>query len=259
MPTAYKMRDSSSVALTNAQNLLRRLQNTVHRGAPFDTRTLKELGISSALASYYIKSGWIKRLGRGVFCFPNDRLNQEYCIKLLGGAFDGLHVGGKTALAWQGYRHNIATRERIVLWGKDRARLPAWFTAEFPARYISKQLFSSALPAGFGLQPLPEQPNGPLVSVPERALLELLSEIGQGEGIEEARHILETLRSLRGDVLTTLLQHCDTVKVNRLCVKWAAELGLPWADTAREAARDNLGRGRWSGKLRDGSRLNLPA
>ena len=253
------MCDSSSVALTTAQNLLRRLQNTIPRGAPFDTRTLKELGISSALASYYIKSGWIKRLGRGVFCFPNDRLNQEYCIKLITESLDGLHVGGKTALAWQGYRHNIGSRERIVLWGKKRARLPAWFKAEFPSRYVSKQIFAAALPADFGLQKLPEQPEGPLVSVPERALLELLSEIGQGEGIEEARNICETLTSLRRDVLTTLLQNCESVKVNRLCVKWAEELGLSWSETAREAARENFGRGRWSGRLRDGSILNLPA
>jgi hypothetical protein len=253
------MRDSSSVALTTAQNLLRRLQNTVPRGAPFDTQTLRGLGISSALASYYIKSGWIKRLGRGVFSFPNAPLNRDISIKLIGSSLPDLHVGGKTALSWQGFRHNIATRERLVLWGKERARLPAWFAAEFPVRYVSKQLFSANLPAGFGLQPLPEQPDGPLVSVPERALLELLSEIGQGEGIEEARHIVETLRSLRSDVLTTLLQHCESVKVNRLCVKWAAELGLPWADTAREAARDNFGHGRWSRKLRDGTTLNLPA
>jgi len=253
------MRYSSNVALTNDHNLLRRLQNTVARGAPFDTRTLEELGISSALASYYIKSGWIKRLGRGVFCFPNDRLYPECCITLLAASLAGLHVGGKTALAWHGYRHNIAPRERIVLWGKERARLPAWFTAEFPSRYVNKQLFTAALPTDFGLQKLPEQPNGPLVSVPERALLELLSEIGQGEGIEEARNICETLTSLRRDVLTTLLQNCESVKVNRLCVKWAKELGLSWAEAAREAARDNLGRGRWSGRLRDGSILNLPA
>jgi hypothetical protein len=253
------MRDSSSVALTDSQNLLQRLQNTVPRGAPFDTQTLKGLGISPALASYYIKSGWIKRLGRGAFTFPNAPLNRELSIQLLSHSLPDLHIGGKTALSRQGFRHNIAARQRLVLWGKKRARLPAWFTSEFPVRYVTKQLFSAALPAGFGLQPLPEQPDGPLVSVPERALLELLSEIGQGEGIEEARHIVETLRSLRGDVLTTLLQHCGSVKVNRLCVKWAAEFGLPWADTACTAARDHLGRGRWSRKLRDGTTLNLPA
>ena len=253
------MSNSSNLALTNSNNLLRRLQNNVARGAPFDTRTLKELGISSALASYYVKSGWLKRLGRGVFAFPNAELDQELSIKVIAHSVRDLHVGGKTALSRQGFRHNIATRERIVLWGKDRARLPAWFTAEFPSRYVSKQLFSSALPVGFGLQPLPEHPQGPLVAVPERAILELLSEIGQSEAIEETRHIFETLRSLRSDVLTTLLRHCQSVKVNRLCVKWAAEFGLPWAAAAREAARDNLGRGRWNRRLRDGTTLNLPA
>jgi len=259
LPIAYKMRYSSNVILPNANNLLQRLQNNVARGAPFETRTLQELGISSALASYYVKSGWLKRLGRGVFAFPNAALNRELSIKAIAHSVRDLHVGGKSALSWQGFRHNIATRERIVLWGKGRVRLPAWFTAEFPARYISKQLFSSALPVGFGLQPLPEQPQGPLVAVPERALLELLSEIGQGEGIEESRQIFETLRSLRSDVLATLLRHCESVKVNRLCLKWAAEFGLPWADAAREAARDNLGRGRWNRRLRDGTTLNLPA
>lgn len=253
------MRDSSNVALTNAKNLLQQLQNNIARGAPFDTRTLKELGISSALASYYVKSGWLKRLGRGVFSFPKAALDRELSIKVIANSVRDLHVGGKTALSWQGLRHNIATRERIVLWGKDRVRLPAWFTAEFPARYVSKQLFSSALPVDFGLQPLPERPQGPLVAVPERALLELLSEIGQGEGIEETRHIFETLRSLRSNVLATLLRHCQSVKVNRLCVNWAAEFGLPWAEAAREAVRDNFGRGRWSRRLRDGTTLNLPA
>jgi hypothetical protein len=253
------MCDSSSVALTTAQNLLRGLQNTVPRGAPFDTRTLKEIGISSALASYYRKSGWIKRLGRGVFTFPNTELTRELSIAFIARSLPGLHVGGKTALAWQGFRHNIGPRERVVLWGTERARLPAWFTAEFPSRYVSKHLFSPELPGGFGLQPLPEQPDGPLVSVPERALLELLSEIGQGEGIEEARHIVETLTSLRADVLTTLLKCCESVKINRLCVKWSEELGLPWAVTAREAAGENFGRGRWSTRFRDGTTLNLPA
>jgi hypothetical protein len=53
------------------------------------------------------------------------------------------------------------------------------------------------LPKNFGLQPLPETPDGVLVSVPERALLEMLSEVGVHQGIEEARNIMEGARSLR--------------------------------------------------------------
>lgn len=247
------------MALSGTQNLLQRLQNSIPRESPFDTRTLKGLSISPALANYYVKSGWIVRLGRGMFCFPNVTLDKYLSIKILSKDLGKMHVGGKTALAWQGFRHNIPARERIVLWGSERGRLPDWFTRQFLSRYVSKTIFDSSLAPDFGLHPIPERPDGPLVSVPERALLELLGEIGQAEEVEESRNIFEMLLTLRVDVLSTLLQHCTSVKVTRLCVKWASDLGLPWADAAREAAQGRLGKGRWSGKLQDGSTLNLPA
>jgi len=247
------------VALSKKQNLLQRLQNSIPRESPFDTYTLKGLGISSALANYYVRSGWIIRLGRGMFSFPNVILDKYFSIKILSKDLSKIHVGGKTALAWHGFRHNIPARERIVLWGSDRGRLPDWFTKQFLSRYVSKKIFDSSLPADFGLHPIPERPDGPLVSIPERALLELLSEIGQSEEVEESRNIFEMLFTLRASVLSTLLQQCTSVKVTRLCVKWAADLELPWATAARQAAQGSLGNGRWCGKLQDGSTLNLPA
>jgi len=241
------------------QNLLQYLQNSIPRESPFDTHTLKGLGISPALANYYVKSGWIISLGRGAFAFPNITLDKYLSIKMISNSLKNIHVGGKTALAWHGFRHNIPGRERIVLWGSERGRLPDWFTKQFLSRYVSKNIFDSSLPPGFGLHTIPERPDGPLVSTPERALLELLGEIGQAEEVEESRNIFEMLFSLRAVELSTLLQHCTRVKVTRLCIKWSADLGLPWADAAREAARGRLGHGRWSGKLQDGSTLNLPA
>jgi hypothetical protein len=241
------------------QKLLQCLQNSIPRESPFDTHTLKGLGISPALANYYVKSGWIIRLGRGAFAFPNIALDKYLSIKMISNSLENIHVGGKAALAWHGFRHNIPGRERIVLWGSERGRLPDWFTKQFLSRYVSKNIFDSSLPPGFGLHTIPERPDGPLVSTPERALLELLGEIGQAEEVEESRNIFEMLFSLRAVELSTLLQHCTRVKVTRLCIKWSTDLGLPWADAAREAARGRLGHGRWSGKLQDGSTLNLPA
>jgi hypothetical protein len=245
------------VASSTEQNLLQRLLNSIPRESPFDTHTLKGLGISPALANYYVRSGWIIRLGRGAFAFPNVTLDKYLSIKVLSKDLSKIHVGGKTALAWHGFRHNIPARERIVLWGSERGRLPDWFTKQFLSRYVSKKIFDSSLPADFGLHPIPERPDGPLVSTPERALLELLGEIGQDEEVEVSLNIFEMLISLRAVELSTILQHCTSVKVTRLCVKWAAELGLPWADAARAAAHGRLGKGRWSGKLQDGSTLNL--
>lgn len=226
------------------------------RGGPFDATTLKDIGVSSALAHHYVTAGWLVRLGRGVFMFPNDRLTVEASVKFLARRLSGLHVGGKTALAWRGVRHNVGSRERLCLWGEVPAKLPPWFTERFLARYVARHLFDPKLPTGFGLQPLPETPDGPPVSVPERALLELLSEVGLGQGPEEARNLLESVRSPRLEVLGTLLKHCPSVKVVRLCVQWAEELSLDWAAEARQLAGPR-GRGRWFGRLPNGRTLIL--
>ncbi len=245
------------MALTADKNPNRALQTGLPRGAPFDIRAARAKGVSSALAWHYLKSGWLERLGRGVFMFPNDKLQRDECLKFLAGRIPGLHVGGRTALAWRGVRHNLPSRERMTLWGDARRRLPEWFTGRFPSRYVAKSLFSKKLPPAFGLQPLPETPDGPPVSVPERALLEMLSEVGVRQGVEEARNIMEGVRSVRAEVLGTLLKNCLRVKVIRLCVRWAEDLNLEWAAAARASAKGRLGKGRWSARLKDGTTLIL--
>ncbi len=244
------------MALTTTINPIKTLA-ALPRGGPVATARLKEVGVSSALASHYVRAGWLTRLGRGVFMFPNDELAVTASLTVLACNVPGLHVGGKTALAWRGIRHNVGQREKLTLWGNDPHPLPEWFNQRFPARYVARKLFDAKLPTDFGLQPLPEAPTGALVSVPERALLEMLSEVGTPrQGIEEARNIMEGVRSPRLDVLGTLLQHCPSVKVGRLCVQWAEELSLEWAADARRLAGPR-GRGRWLTRLPDGRTLVL--
>ena len=60
-----------------SRNQIKTLQSAQPRGAPFDTSRLKELGISPALAHRYVQSGWLEKLGRGVFMFAGDTLAQE--------------------------------------------------------------------------------------------------------------------------------------------------------------------------------------
>ena len=245
------------MALSTRHKSIKALQGAFSRGTPFDSRQLRKLGVSSALAHHYLKSDWLARLGRGVFMFPKDTLNREDSLKFLARSVEGFHVGGKTALAWRGIRHDLPAREPLSLWGEKRAFLPAWFTERFPARYAAPNLFSKRLPKEFGLHPLPETPNGVLVSEPERALLEMLSEVGVHQGVEEARNIMEGARLLRDDTLATLLKHCQRVKVRLLCVQWAEELNLPWASAARTAVGTRHGQSRWTARLKNGTVLNI--
>lgn len=98
-----------------------------------------------------------------------------------------LHVGGKTALSWQGIRHNVSPQRKIDLWGTRRYALPEWFTARFPARYFQRALFDveklrlSLTDQGFFQ--LADHAPGLLVSGRERALLELLDEVGISQDV----------------------------------------------------------------------------
>lgn len=240
-----------------ATDRIRTLQTTLPRGAPLDTATLAALGISAALAYEYVKAGWLEKLGRGVFMFAGDELKRNETLAFLGARIPGLHVAAKTALAWHGFRHNVAAKETAILWGDQRADLPEWLEERFPVRYSSSRLFDDNLPSGTGIATMPEFPHGPRVSSPERALLEMLGEVGVYQEVEEARSIMEGVRQLRSRQLKLLLSNCRMVKAVRLCVVWARELDLPWAGQAREAASGRMGSGRWVARLKNGNTLIL--
>ncbi len=238
-------------------NRIRNLQTSLPRGAPLDSESLKRLGISPALAHEYVRTGWLVRLGRGVFMFPNDKLDRDATLRFLGKKVPGLHVAAKTALEWHGFRQNLAVRENLRLWGSRSMALPDWFRQHFPARYSAPRLFAEELPPDYGLAALPESPEGPLVSVPERALLEMLSEVGVSQEVGEAREIMETVRQLRSRELTALLRACRMTKAVRLCVTWAEELALPWVEAAQEATAGRPGTSRWVKRMKDGRTLIL--
>jgi hypothetical protein len=204
-----------------------------------------------------VKAGWLEKLGRGVFMLPGEELRLHGSLLFLQEKIPGLHVAAKTALAWHGFRHNVAAKETTILWADRRGALPAWFTERFPVRYSSSRIFDDQLAQDTCVSSLPDQPDGPRVSEPERALLEMLSEVGLHQELEEARNIMDGMRQIRARKLGTLLAHCKMVKTVRLCVSWARELELPWADQAREAAKDRMGTGRWIGRLKDGRTLIL--
>ena len=96
-----------------------------------------------------------------------------------------------------------------------------------------------------------------LVSVPERALLELLSDVGKTQSLDEARKIVEGLAPLRQKVLDELLAHTSRIKVVRLAEALARDLDLPWAPLAKKHSQRVGGGKRWVGVSKTGERLDL--
>ncbi|MDE2150025.1 MAG: type IV toxin-antitoxin system AbiEi family antitoxin [Gammaproteobacteria bacterium] len=241
-------------------SLIKSLQTGLPRGAPFDLSALDRLGISAKQAARYAETGWLVRLGQGIYAFPGDTLNQHATVKFLQTRVPGLHVAGKSALGLQGVRHNLAPREPLVLWGDARFPLPAWFTERFPARYVWARLFDwpDDRLATKSLTTPPGTAAGLRVSVPERAVLELLYDVGTHENLEEAHNLFDGLRNFRQDMLGQLLTCCTSVKAVRLFLTWGRETKLVDVDVLARKYRLPVGsEKRWMNRLKDGTLLTL--
>jgi hypothetical protein len=164
----------------------------------------------------------------------------------------GFHVGGKTALNWFGVRHYVAQQETLHLYGSVAAKLPAWFVKRFPAEYHRKRLFAEPPDKPLHVAPFEERGDGPRVSVPERAMLELLSEVGVRQPLQEARELMESAYNLRADVLSELLKCCTNVKTVRLCLQLGRESSLPWVKKLNPAELPTGSKRPWVSRSADG-------
>jgi hypothetical protein len=214
---------------------LKKLYSHLAPGTPLASEDLARLGISADLAVHYVRAGWLNRLARGVFVRPGESLSLHPSLLLLERRVEGLHVGGKSALSWYGVRHHVAQQETLRLYGWAAAVLPDWFQKQFPSEYHRKRLFKERPPVLRLVAPFENRPGAPKVSAPERALLEMLSEVGVRQPIEEARELMESTYNFRADVLLDLLKVCTSVKTVRLCLQLGRELDLPW--TTKLAAK----------------------
>lgn len=215
--------------VTIRRNKLNTLYTRLAPGTPLASEDLAALGISADLAVHYVRAGWLTRLARGVYCRPNDTLALHPSLLLLQRKLEGLHVGGKSALDWYGVRHYLSQRPVVHLYGWAAGRLPAWFTERFPAEYHRKRLFDEKPDTLLHVGPFEKRRDAPQVSSPERALLEVLSEVGVRQPLKEAQELMESAYSLRADVLRELLQRCTNIKTVRLCLQLGREHSLPWA------------------------------
>jgi hypothetical protein len=237
------------------------LQSLPHR-RPFGLAELSEHGVSPVLAAKYAKSGWLERLEHGTYGYPNDTLNLDECLLYLQKRSPGLHVGGKTALSWQGIRHNVSPRSKIYLWGELRFKLPEWLTSRFPGQYYQRVLFDQKrlqqLLPDEGYVQLAEHAVGICVSSRERALLEVLNEVGVTQDLEEAMHLFESFTSMRLEVIGALLASCTRIKTVRLFLQLAEQSNT--IDSASLLERFDLKLGsksRWTRRLPNGTLLTL--
>jgi hypothetical protein len=237
---------------TTTQSKLNKLYTLLPAGSPVTSAQLAAMGISADLAVHYARAGWLQRLAKGVYSRSGESLQLHPSLVVLQRQVAGLHVGGKTALEWYGVRQYVSQQSVLHLYGWATARLPEWFVKHFPSEYHRKRLFKEKPELMLGVGRFENRDNAPLVSTPERALLELLDEVGVRQPLQEAREIAEGTYNLRAEVLIDLLKHCTSVKTVRLCLTLARELSLPWAGKLDAAVLPKGSARPWISKSKDG-------
>ncbi len=237
---------------TPPQTKLRVLHASLRPGRPVTSADLAVMGISKYLAVHYVRSGWLRRLARGVYARPDDELELYPSLLTLEAMYEGLHVGGKSALEWLGMRHYVTQRPILHLYGRQSKRLPTWFTSRFPAAYHQKRLFDETSENLLHVSRWQGDDSMPRVSEPERAWLELLSDVGVRQPLSEARELAENTQTLRARVLRALLVRCLSVKTVRLCLQLGREAQAPWADKLDAASLPTGSDKPWVARTRDG-------
>jgi Transcriptional regulator, AbiEi antitoxin, Type IV TA system/Transcriptional regulator, AbiEi antitoxin N-terminal domain len=231
---------------------LNALYRQVMAGRPVSSAELAALGVSADLAVHYVRAGWLIRLARGLFARPEAPLELAPSLRALNRLNPSLHVGGASALDWHGVRHQVAQRPVLHLYGWDATKLPNWFSERFPSTYQRKRLFDEPATTPLRVHPFQRKSDAPLVSDPERAVLEVLSDVGVRQTLKDARDLVEAASSLRASVLQELLARCTQVKTVRLCLTLGRELGHPWAAKLDRDALPTGSSRRWVSRSEEG-------
>ncbi|MCB9960863.1 MAG: type IV toxin-antitoxin system AbiEi family antitoxin [Hyphomonas sp.] len=247
---------------------LNQLLNWLPDNAVVDAATLEERGYASNLRTKYLHSNWLSSPTRGVFTRPGNKLTWQSVVYSLQTLMSkDVLVGGRTALEFKGYTHYLElSGERTIRLYADTA-LPAWLSKlpELDAKFETRRpdrLFGSGNMKAVCLAYRTASKMGAasldveafewgrpgqaiLISTLERAVLELLETLPDGDSFHQVDLVFEGLSSLRPRNMQALLERCRSVKTTRLFFFYARRHQHGWLKYLDEASVD-LGHGKRS-------------
>jgi len=238
---------------------LNQLMKLLPEGVAASSAWLRMQGISRQLVQKYVGNGWLSRLTYGSYVLPGSPVTWEGV--LLGLTKLGnlrLHVGGISALSRSGDVHylELAGELEIKVW--SQSKVPSWVTEvqlKPSLRFHYGKLFRESL-GDTGLTPLKTGVRDWELkrSTPERAILELISELGDSEtDFNYASEMVEGLSLARPALIQQLLEECTSVRVKRLFLFLATYHQLRWLKKVNTMKVDT---GRGKRQIVKGGRLN---
>jgi hypothetical protein len=254
---------------------LNQLHRVLPEGLLVDAAWLEARGYSHPLRQKYVTNGWLEMLARGVYRRPaaglghrvgRETLDWRRVVLSLNSLLDyDLHVGGRTAAELVGISHYLPVSDvkSVQLYAE---KLPGWLhrlptnvswqthrpsalfdlaalAKPLPALKLGRATADPTLLSGRGHISVDAGSWTILVSLPERAILELLDELPANESFEYADKFVEGLANVRPRIMQHLLEACSSIKVKRLFLFLADRHRHAWLNKL-DKTRIDLGSGK---------------
>jgi hypothetical protein len=214
---------------TQNKAYLKKLFSLLQSGKVVSASWLEEIGISRDLQKYYLTSGWLESLGRGVYKKPNDLIEWHGALESIQKQTNSkIHIGALTALSIQGLSHYFRLgTETVNLFSSRKEKLPKWFMDyNWGAEIIHTETTFIATDQGIKLFDF--EHSQVLTSTPERAIMECLYLSPDKIDLVECYHLFEGLVNLKPKLVNDLLMTCNSVKVKRLFLYMAEKANHQW-------------------------------
>ena len=210
-----------------------RLEQIVPDGQIVNRKWPYNKGYGRSIIDYYLRSGKLESVARGVYRRPGPPLKWQHLFYSLSELGYTHHIGGKSALDLQDYIHHISygNKQKIISLFGDK-KLPSWINeintdikfVSFAQKGFVKLPKDSFTTITFGHWDWKLK-----LSSTELALFELLSLVKEEIDFLIADEYFKSATMLNPKLLNTLLQMCTHIQIKRLFLWFSNRHSHQWS------------------------------
>jgi hypothetical protein len=212
------------------------LKQLIPLGEAASRQALLKAGIKSHTLDNYLRSGKLKSLTKGVYCWTERLPNWQGLVASLSRITEHkIIVGGITALELQGFSHYLKSSADQHLHLYSDSHIPKWVKSLFTSLqtvhvwwHSTGHLWLKNSSSDEGVFIHDEQQFKVPVSLPERAILELLSLLPDQFSFEHTNEVFQGMTQLSPRKMESMLMLCKSIKVKRLFYWFSDRYNYPW-------------------------------